>query len=376
MPLDQHASLIDLSINLPPEPGDLDVGAELAAAFAALSRRRDVDALLQYQPQAGSPRHREAGAEWIRRSGLETSADRVLVCCGAQHAMAVLFGTLAQPGDTVLTEEATYPGMKALAAMLGLRLHGVAMDGEGIVPDALDAAARARGARLLYCVPSIQNPTAATMSEARRAAIARVAAAHDITIVEDDIHGSLAGHAARPIACFAPERTYYVADTSKSVLPSLRVSFLHALPGTIDRLALGIQATTWMASPITAEIATTWIEDGTAERIVAARRREAAARQAIAADALRGVPYQAHPTGYHLWIPLPESLPREPFVAQARARGVAVTSAEAFAVGRGATPHAIRACLGAVRSRADLERGLGVLAELIRSPAQAYRSIV
>ena len=75
--------------------------------------------------------------------------------------------------------------------MLGLRLEGVAMDEEGLVPEALDQAVVETGARLLYCTPTLQNPTTATMSEARKQAIADVAIRHDLTIIEDDIYGIL-----------------------------------------------------------------------------------------------------------------------------------------------------------------------------------------
>ena len=78
----------------------------------------------------------------MSRFGLKVSADQVVVCSGGQHAMEVALKALTRPGDTVLTESLTYPGMKTLASQLHLRLQGVAMDEQGIIPEALEAAGR------------------------------------------------------------------------------------------------------------------------------------------------------------------------------------------------------------------------------------------
>ena len=123
-----------------------------------------------YQPAPGMARHREMGARWMRRAGLTVPAERVIVTSGAQHGAATVLASLAKPGDVVLTEQVTYTGMKAIASLLHLQLRGVAMDGEGIMPDALEAACRESAPRALYCMPTLQNPTARTMPLARRRA--------------------------------------------------------------------------------------------------------------------------------------------------------------------------------------------------------------
>ncbi len=74
----------------------------------------------------------------------------------------------------------------------------------------------------------------------------------------------------------------------------------------VDRLSAAIRATAWASAPLMAEIAATWIRDGTADAILADRRREVAARQALARQALGSADYLAHPVGYHLWLQLPE----------------------------------------------------------------------
>ena len=101
-------------------------------------------------------------------TGTPASPDRIVLTMGAQHALLVALMATVKPGDTVLTEELTYSGMKDLGAQLHVKFRGIAMDAEGMRVDALEAACRSTKARILYCMPRLQNPTSAVMSERRR----------------------------------------------------------------------------------------------------------------------------------------------------------------------------------------------------------------
>jgi DNA-binding transcriptional MocR family regulator len=363
--------MVDLSLNHPP----FFVGSAQRALQETLGElaRRDDPALLAYPPEAGRPSHREAGAEWVRSVGLDVAPERIVISTGSQHAVTAVFATLLKPGDLVLSESLTYPGMKAAAALLHLRTEGLAIDEHGLRPDALEAACRQPGAKALYCIPTIHNPTTALMPEARRMEIATIAASHGIAIVEDDIHARLPESRPLPIVAFAPDLGYYVASTSKTLAPGLRVGYVLSPPGTASRLAAAVRATAWASAPLMAEIATQWIRSGTADVVIEERRREARARQALAASILAGAKVQAHPNGGHLWLRLPEPWGSESFTAETRRRGVRVTPAEAFVVGRSPAPPAVRVCLGAPPTHAELERGLRLLAEtLAAAPTEAF----
>jgi DNA-binding transcriptional MocR family regulator len=359
-------AVVELGLNHPPLTAS-DAWRVFQAGLAGLAARPDLSALVAYPPEGGHAGHREAGAAWIARAGLEAAPERVLVCSGSQHGLTTVLATCLKPGDLVLTEALTYPGLKAVASLLQLRLQGLSMDGDGLRPDALAAACRNSDAKALYCVPTIQNPTTSVMSEGRRQEIAELARAHGLIIVEDDIHALLPEARPRPIAAFAPERSYYITSTSKTLAPGLRVGYVLAAPGSAERLAAGIRATTWAVCPSMAELVSLWIRDGTADGLVQQHRREAAARQALARRILADAEYEAHPNGYHLWLKLPEPWRSETFVAAARHKGVKVTPSQAFVVGRGSAPDAVRVCLGSAPSHADLERGLHVVAEVLRS---------
>jgi DNA-binding transcriptional MocR family regulator len=157
-----------------------------------------------------------------------------------------------------------------------------------------------------------------------------------------------------------------VASLSKSLGFGLRLAYVVPPATERTRVQNAIRSTVWTVPPLLAEVATRWIGDGTAERLVELRRREATARLGLAREVLSGLSYRAHPGGYHLWLPLPAPWRSERLVLEAERAGVAVASGEEFRVGADAGPQAVRVALGAAPSRAVLSRGLHALTELIR----------
>ncbi|MCZ6916597.1 MAG: PLP-dependent aminotransferase family protein [Gemmatimonadetes bacterium] len=349
-----YPQVIDLGVSWPIYSEDPD----LAGTLRKIAARPDVRRLTRYQPNRGMTRHRAAGAEWMRRLGFAADPEEVLVCVGTQHALTVSLAVLLQPGDTLLTESLTYPGAKAVAELLGIRLHGLAMDREGLLPDAFASACRQQRGKVLYCVPSVHNPTTGTMSEQRRRDIAAVARKYGIAVIEDAVHHRLTADEVPPIASFAPERTFLLAGLAKAVCGGLRVAFLRAPAPFREHLARSIWATTWLAPPLTVEVAATWIEDGTAEETVRRKRGEAAARLEIVRDVLGDLPFRAAPHGFHIWLALPERWHSAAFAADTFRRGVAVTTVDAFAVGEHPPEEGVRICTSAAENRAALRRGL------------------
>ena len=366
----------DLSQNHPPEPAARPQRAALVKALASLTASGDVGALLDYPAAGGGAADREAGAAWIARAGLRVSPDEVLVCTGSQHGLTIVLATLLEPGDVLLTESLTYAGLQPVAGLLRLRLRGLPIDAFGLRPDGLAKACREGGMKAVYLIPTLHNPTTAVMPEGRRREIADVARAHGLRIVEDDVHGLLATARPAPLATLAPELTYYLTSTSKTLAPGLRIAYVAALPVDVPRLTASLRATTWAVAPLTAAVASQWIRNGTADAIVDARRQEARARQALARERLAGFDYDAQPEAYYLWLRLPEPWRSDTFAAEARARNVLVTPAEAFSIGREQPPHAVRICMGAARSRETLARGLGTVAELLRSGGASSGAVV
>ncbi len=365
---------IDLNFNFPPSGGEEQA---LRATLSALATAPDSAALLGYQSHAGLPAHRAAASQWLARAGLEAPPERIAITAGAQHAILVTLAALTRPGDRILTEALTYPGVQLAARMLGLRLDGLPLDDEGLLPEAFEVACRNHEVKALYCIPTLQNPTTVTLPEARRRAIAEIARRHGVAVIEDDIFRLMAPEAPPPIASFAPERGYFITSLSKTTAPGLRVGFVAAPEDGVERIAAALRTSCWMATPLTAEIAARWIQDGTAARILDARRAEMTARRRHVLAALGGSRVDCPDGSLHLWLQLPEPWRSADFAAEARRRGVGVTPAEAFAVGRGNPAHAVRLCHGAPARRETLDRALAVIGDLLNEPPpEPFGSVV
>ena len=159
----------DLPVNL--AQGHPIPGAEshlLSAALHDLADGADLDQLLSYQPHNGRPDDRAAAADWLMSGGVPAEAGRLVITGGAQHSIATILSGLTAPGDVVATEAMTYPGFKVAAQLHHLRVEGIAVDQEGLLPDAFAAACRAAPIRLLYCTPNLSNPLAGVLSAERR----------------------------------------------------------------------------------------------------------------------------------------------------------------------------------------------------------------
>jgi DNA-binding transcriptional MocR family regulator len=366
------AGAIDLSQNqIVLDPSTLDV----PALVESLGARVEEALAAGYQP-AGQSEHRAAGARWLARSGLSADPERVLVTTGGQQALAVVFATFAKAGDTVLVEELTYTGVKSLAALFRLRLHPVAVDEHGLVPESLEEACRRGNPKLLYCMPNLHNPTGVVLSAERRAEVARLAERYDLLVLEDDASGFLLEDPPRPIAELVPERGLFVSSLSKALAPALRVGYLAAPEKELEKLHQTQAALTWMTPTLTAALASDLEASGELARIAERKRAEVRKRRALFQRTLGHLPTSSHPDSSCLWVTLPEPWRGEEFAAAAERAGVLLSPAEVFVVSRAHTPHAVRLCLGTPHARADVETALARLARLVEGVPEPFRALV
>src|SRR3954454_10917021 len=332
--------VVDLSILKPvTEPLHLE---RMRAALARLAADLPPSLVLSFRPNMVLARHRAAAVTWLRGCGLETVAKNVLVTNGATPAMTIALMTAVRPGGLVVTEEVGHHTLVPLCSYLGLRLEGLAIDREGVLPDALERACREGEVGALFVHPNAASPTSALMGAARRVELVELARRHRLQIVENDAWGPLVESGLPPLASLAPERTLYVTSLTKCVMPGLRTGFL-VVPDKLIPAANNRQlVSNWMATAIVAEIAARWIEDGTALELARWQRAAIRRRQAIAAELLAGLPCDAHPEGLQVWLPLPPGLAEDQFVSQLRLHGVAVAPGAAFATGSRPGPRAGR----------------------------------
>lgn len=367
--------LVDMAMNLPPKFDDAGLAARLWAAIGEVEAGGGVDLLLRYQEAGGTIADREAGAAWLHPRISDPRLDRLLIAPGAQGALLSLLTLLGKSGQPVAAEQLCYPGFRSLAAHLSIPLAPVAMDGEGLLPDAFEAVCKRHAPSLLYCTPTLHNPTTATMTLERRQAVIAVARQYGVQIIEDDAYGTLAGDAPPPLAALAPDIVYHVAGLSKCLSPALRLAYVVAPDArAAARLTGAIRATTAIASPLSAAIATNWIESGLADEALVAIRAETEVRRAAAKELLgpHGLITARH--AFHAWLPLARDWTRGELAARLRAAGIGVVTSDAFAVSQ--PPEAVRIGLGAAPTRERLKDSLELIADLTGQPPAMSSMVV
>lgn len=370
---EDEAGRVDLSMNLPPPPDGLSLGAMLKETVAAILDHTDAATLMAYHPGAGTLGQKLAGAAWLAPCLGEVAPERVLVCPGAQASLATLLATLTRPGDALIVEPLTYPGLIAIARQSGLRLVACPVDADGFIPEDLARLCAETRPAAIYLVPTTQNPTASTMPLARRREVAKIVRDSGAWLIEDDPYSRLFDTPLPALASLAPERSFHLATLSKCLSPGLRTAFLVTPGGPIgEAAAAGLRATAQMPVPLMAAVAARWIREGSAEALLAAVRREARARREIAAQMLPGAKGAAE--GVHVWLDLPASWPPGRLALAAQERGLSLVTAEAFATSAD-YPNGIRISLGGPAKRAVLKDALQAVAGLLQG-APSGRTIV
>lgn len=296
--ISQTCSSLDLATILPPLVDE----AVLRSAFTATADL--TPHLFGYPTDAQLYRATDAVRQWMRWRGFDLPRADVAITTGAQAALSAVLAALLKPGKTLMTEAFTFPGMKAVAQQSGLRLHGVACDREGLLPDALEQASAQTGARVLVAMPNLQNPTGAVMSPGRRADIAGVIRRAGLTLVEDDVYGSYSGQP--PLVADLEGQHVLISSLSKSVSPALRFGFAIGNHPVLDRIRKEAATASWFVAPLPMMTATRMIEDRSAMRLASQQTEEIARRWCIVT---RFFPGLAAAPACHFWLPVAESRP-------------------------------------------------------------------
>ncbi|WP_086831512.1 PLP-dependent aminotransferase family protein [Streptomyces sp. NRRL B-24572] len=333
---------VDLNFNYPSLPGQSDL---LRQALREVATSGDLDSLLRYQPHSGRSQDRASIARHLRRRGITTGADRILIANGAQHGLAITVMATLGAGDVVAVDALTYPGFKVLAHALRLDLEPIPITTGGPDLDALEKLCATRPVRAIYTMPTLHNPLGWVMSPADRTRLIEIARQHGPLIIEDASYAYLAEDPPPPLVATAPDITVYVSGLSKSVATGLRVGFVVAPPSAVPSLERAIRATTWNTPALTTAIVCRWLDDGTVDHLEAQKRDDARARQALAGQELAGLPLVGHPSSYFTWLPLPDDARADRLTAALARRHISVTTAEPFTTSTH-TPQAIRLALG------------------------------
>ncbi len=336
---------------------------------STLANQVSIDHLNRYAPEAGYHEYRAAGAMWISHGSFEADPAQIVCTNGAQHGLFCSLLALTKPGDLIATEQFTYPGLITASRVQGLKLVGLEMDEQGLIPEALEAACRLYKFSALYCSPTLQNPTTASMTARRLQDIAEICLRNGIVIIEDQTHSVLAGTRPPSLAYFAPNHSVIISSLSKAIASGLRVGFVHAPLHLVERISGIVRSTCWMVTPLPFELASRWIASGQADVVLQRQRQEIHRRKSVVADLLSPHRHQTHPDSPHYWIETAEPWRASEICTQLRRQGCKVASVESFAVDRVRGGQFIRASvsLHGVDDE-ELLRGFSTLSHVLTDP--------
>jgi DNA-binding transcriptional MocR family regulator len=311
--LTERPEVISLAGGLPAP--ELFPAEMLAGAYAAVTGPTRAARSLQYSPTEGVPELREALAERLHARGVPGTGEDVVITTGSQQALALVATVLLDPGDAVLVEDPSYLAALQCFAFAGARPVAVPSDDEGLDPEALPELIAANRPKFLYCIPNFQNPTGRTLTPARRARLAEIAAEHDLWVVEDDPYGELrySGAAVPSIASHpgALERTVAVSSLSKVLAPGLRVGWLRAPPPLLRAVVIAKQAADLHTSTVDQLAAAHCLAqpelDAHFDRLLGAyRARRDAMTEGLPTTLPTGAEFNHPDGGMFLWVRLPD----------------------------------------------------------------------
>ena len=350
--------------------------AEFARAFEVVMRQ-DGAAALQYGPTNGYAPLRDWIAESLSGPDLRIAPEQVLIISGSQQGLDLVGKVLLDPGDAVGVETPTYVGALQALGQYFPRFVSLPGDENGLQPDQIsDALQRAQGgaaaAKMVYAIPTFQNPTGRTLTLQRRIELVSVCRRLGVPLVEDDPYGALdhAGH--RHTTCLSMDgaNVLYLGSFSKILSPGIRLGYMVAPLPIARRLELAKQASDLHSSSLLQRLVFEIVSSGFLTRHVAACQALYRANAEVMGGALQrhldGLARWKVPAGgMFQWLELAGGVDAAQLLERALEAGVAYVPGAPFYAEQ-AQANTARLCFSTGTAQ-DIERGVGALAQVLKT---------
>jgi DNA-binding transcriptional MocR family regulator len=302
--------------------------------------------ILQYGSGQGDPVLREQICQVMALEGIDAeigaSAEDVVVTVGSQHGLDLVSRVFLDPGDVVVAEGPTYVSALATFAAAEADVVHVAMDDDGLIPEALEEtltrlAADGRRVKFLYTIPAFHNPAGVSLAESRRDRVLEIAARHDLLVLEDNPYGLLGfdGEPLRTLRARTDQGIIYLGSFSKTFAPGFRVGWVLAPHAVREKLVLASEAQILCPSAFAQAAVSTylsscpWMDQLKTFRELYRDRRDAmlAGLQDLMPPGARWT----HPTGgFYVWLTLPPGLDSKAMMPRAIHNRVAYVPGTGF----------------------------------------------
>lgn len=340
--------------------------------------RRDGPKILQYGSSDGYPPLKTYLQARARKDGIPLEADELLITNGCQQSLDLVRHSLVAPGDVVVCENPTYPGLWNIFDSSDVRLIGAPVGPEGLDLDFLSAVLEQNKVKLILTSPTFQNPTGWTMPLAARKRLLELAAHFQVPIVEDDIYGALRyrGRELPPLkALDTAGLVIYLNSFSKVGFSGLRVGWVAASRRVIDRLRWSKQRADLHTNLLGQAVLEDLGRRGTLDKFIRRICRVYAEKLQVMEGALaRHFPPEAvvtHPEGgMVVWVELPPALDAAQLLMKAQDRRVIFAPARYFYF-QNPKHNAFRLCFTAVPEE-KIDQGVEILGELLKEEIRRF----
>ena len=339
------------------------------AKIAAQVLRDNGKAILQYGATEGYPPFVESLKHYAE-GVIGREVPQVLPVTGSTQAMDLLCKALINPGDVILIENPSFLGNIQCMRLYEAQLVPVETDEHGVIPEKLEEAARTYHPKMLYIIPTFQNPTGITLSADRRRPIAEIAAKYGFVVAEDDPYRDLryAGEGALPIKHYDEDGwVVFLGSFSKVISPGLRVGYMAGDADILRKCTIGKQSSDVHTANLNQAIVDQYLRQDLLpphiRAISASYREQMEAMLGELAAFPEGTRYTRPEGGLFIWVTLPEGMNALSLLQQAVARKVAYVPGTHFYVDGG---HENTLRLNFSNSTLpQIHEGMGILRELI-----------
>lgn len=316
---------------------------------------------------------RQAGQRWLKSGNWTPDMANVVPTLGGHAAAIAAILAVTSPGDQIVLEELSYASIGRSATLLGRRVLTVATDQQGINTEELARICAQQHPRAVFLMPSLNNPTLAVLSAQRRSDLVAIARKHSLWLIEDGIYTSLVGDPHNSLAELAPDRTFSLGGMSKSVSAGVRGGWMACPPGFASRILMSHKLTTGGLPFFLSELAARMVNEGLADDIRQKVQAEIEARRAIALAGLDGFDVETHKHAPFIWVGVPEPWQPGTLKKAAENEGVLIDEVDEFRIGDSDRAiRRVRVGFTVPPSRADVERGIGILRTLLSGHSALY----
>ncbi len=286
----------------------------------------------------GYPPLRRCLTGYLRQLGLDVTPDDILITAGTQQVIAMVAATLVQPGDRVVVEAPTWPGALDAFQARGAQIVGVPVDADGMRVDLLEEILERERPRLIYTIPTFQNPTGAVMSAARRRALVTLAARHGVPILEDDHVREVrfGDPIPPPLAAFDRHgNVIHASSFTKSLIPALRLGYVVARGPLREWLTSLKRTSDLFSSTLMQRALCRYLEQGAVQRhwrrvSRVYRHRHATMQAALAEHFPAGSTWSGVAGGIVVWVGVPPGVSVATLYDEALRAGASFVAGEAF----------------------------------------------